>query len=145
MFPNENDHKFHYTGEAATYIQPVDPRVTEFIRKQIREGCRVPKDIQSRTEYFVRETIFDGQKTKENKRQTFVPSRKKIRNLILSVKNETRYSKVDQENISHLKAQWKDYGDILFQPFRKDSADHVDEEILGKRAMFRISKIYTLR
>ena len=59
IFPNENDHKFHYTGEAATYIQPVDARVTEFIRKQIREACRVPKDIQSRTKYFVRETIFD--------------------------------------------------------------------------------------
>ena len=145
IFPNENDHKFHYTGEAATYIQPVDPRVTEFIRKQIREGCRVPKDIQSRTEYFVREMIFDGQKTKVSKRQTFVPSRKKIRNLILSVRNETRYSKIDQENISHLKAQWKDYGDILFQPFRKDSADHVNESFLGKRAMFIISKIYTLR
>ena len=127
------------------YIQPVDPRVTEFIRKQIREGCRVPKDIQSRTEHFVRETIFGGQKTKESKRQIFVPSRKKIRNLILSVRNETRYLKIDQENISYLKMQWKNYGDILFQPFRKDSADHVDEAILGKRAMFTISKIYTLR
>ena len=60
IFPNENDHKFHYTGEAATYIQPVDPRVIVFIRKQIREGCRVPNDIQSRTKYFVRDTIFDG-------------------------------------------------------------------------------------
>ena len=89
--------------------------------------------------------IFDGQKTKESKRQTFVASRKKIRNLILSVRNETRYSKIDQENISHLKAQWKDYGDILFQPFRKDSVDHVNEAILGKRAMFIISKICTLR
>ena len=117
--------------------------MTEFTRKQIRKDCRVPKDIQSRTEYFVRETIFDGQKTKENKMQTFVPSRKKIRNLILSVRNETRYSKIDQENISYLQAQWKDYGDILFQPFRKDSADHVDEAILGKRTMFKISKIST--
>ena len=69
--------------------------------------------------------IFDGQKTKESKRQTFVLSRKKIRYLILSEKNETRYSKIDQGSIFHLKAQWKDYGDILFQPFRKDSADHV--------------------
>ena len=35
---------------------------------------------------------------------------KKIRNLILSVRNETRYSKIDQENITHLKDKWKDYG-----------------------------------
>ena len=55
------------------------------------------------------------------------------------MRNETRYSKIDQENISHLKAQWKDYGDILFQPFRKDSADHVDEVMLGKRTIFIIS------
>ena len=145
IFPNENDHKFNCTGEAATFIQPVDARVTEFIRKQIKEDCRVPKDMQSRTEYFVRETIFDGQKTKEIKRKTFVSSRKKIRNLILLVRNDTRYLKIDQENISHLKAQWKDYGDILFQPFRKDSVDHIDEVMLGKKTMFIISKIYTLR
>ena len=64
IFPNENQHRFRYQGEAATVIQPVDSRVTDFIRKQIREGCCVPKDIQSRTEYFVKETIFNGQKTK---------------------------------------------------------------------------------
>ena len=77
IFPNENQHRFHYQGEAATVIQPVDSRVTDFIRKQIKEGCRMPKDIQSRTEYFVKETIFNGQKTKESKRRKFVPSRKK--------------------------------------------------------------------
>ena len=77
IFPNENQHRLRYQGEAATVIQPADSRVTDFIRKQIREGCCVPKDIQSRTEYFVKETIFNGQKTKESKRRTFVPSRKK--------------------------------------------------------------------
>ena len=41
---------------------------------------------------------------------------KKIRNLILSVRNETRYSKIDQENITHLKIKWMDYGDFLFKP-----------------------------
>ena len=78
LFPNENQHRFHYQGEAATVIQPVDSRVNDFICKQIREGCRVSNDIQSRTEYFVKETIFNGQKTKGSKRRTFVPSRKKL-------------------------------------------------------------------
>ena len=87
LFPNENQHRFHYQGEAATVIQPVDSRVNDFICKQKKEGCHVPKDIQLRTEYFVKETIFNGQKTKESKRRTFVPSRKKIRNLILSINN----------------------------------------------------------
>ena len=49
MFPNENNHKLHYKGESAKYIKPVDVKFSGFIRKQIREGCRVPKDIQSRT------------------------------------------------------------------------------------------------
>ena len=111
--------------------------MTDFIRKQIKEGCRVPKDIQSRTEYFVKETIFNGQKTKESKRRTFVPSRKKIRNLILSVRNETRYSKIDQENITHLKDKWMDYGDVLFKPFKK----HIvvkDDGISGKQTHYYI-------
>ena len=40
-----NQHRFHYQGEAATVIQLVESRVNDFIRKQIREGCRVQKDI----------------------------------------------------------------------------------------------------
>ena len=105
LFPNENQHRFDYQEEAAAVIQPVDSRVNDFICMQIRESCRVLKNIQSRTEYFVKETIFNGQKTKESRRRTFVPSRKKIRNLILSVRNETRYSQIDQENITHLKVK----------------------------------------
>ena len=112
LFPNENQHRFHYQGQATTVIQPVDSRVNDFICKQIREGCRVSNDIQSGTEYFVKETIFNGQKTKESRKRTFVPSRKKIRSLVLSVRNETRYSKIDQENITHLKVKWMDYGNV---------------------------------
>ena len=132
IFPNENQHRLRYQGEAATVIQPADSRVTDFIRKQIREGCCVPKDIQSRTEYFVKETIFNGQKTKESKRHTFVPSRKKVTAIILLVRNETRYSKIDLENITHLKDKWMDYGDVLFEPFKKDIAVKEDE-ISGKQ------------
>ena len=33
----------------------------------------------------------------------------------------------------------------FIQPFRKNFANHVDEVILGKRIMFIIHKIYTLR
>ena len=50
LFPNENQHRFHYQGEATTVIQPVDSRVNDFICKQIKEGCRVSNDIQSRTD-----------------------------------------------------------------------------------------------
>ena len=133
IFPNENQHRFHYKGEAATVIQPVDSTVNDLIHKQIREGCRLPEDIQSRAEYFVKETIFNRQKTKESKRRRFFPSRKKNRNLILSVRNETRYSKIDQENIPHLKHKWVDYGDVLFEPFKK----HIvvkEDEISGKQS-----------
>ena len=72
-----NQHRFYYQGEATSFIQPVDSRVTDFIRKQIRGGWCVLKDIQSKTEYFVKETTFNAQKTKESKMRTFVPSRKK--------------------------------------------------------------------
>ena len=51
-----------YFKETATYVHTDDARVAEFICKQIREVCRVSKDIKSRTEYFVRDAIFDGQR-----------------------------------------------------------------------------------
>ena len=62
---------------------------------------------------------------------------KKIRNLIVSVRIETRYSKTDQENITHLKDKWMDYGDVLFEPFKK----HIEvkqEEVSGIPAHFYI-------
>ena len=102
---NEKRHKFHYTGEAASIIQPMNERVADYIRLQIREGCKTPKDIQCRVAYIVKENIFGGLRVKKAQRNKFIPSRKKIRNLILSVRNETRYSKIDQDNIEHLKEQ----------------------------------------
>ena len=52
---------------------------------------------------------------------------KKIRNLILSVSNKTKYSKTDQENITLLKDKWADYGDVLFEPFKKHVVVKEDE------------------
>ena len=69
----------------------MDESVADYIRLQIR-GCKTPKDILCRVAY-------GGLRVKEAQRNTFIPSRKKIQNLILSVRNETRYSKVDQDNI----------------------------------------------
>ena len=103
IFPNEEGHKFHYAREAASIIQLIDERVADYIRLQIREGCKTPKDFQCRVLYFVKENIFGGLRVKEAQRNKFMPSRKKTRNLILSVRNETRYSKIDQNNIENLK------------------------------------------
>ena len=89
IFPNQNQHQFHYQGEAANVIQPIDSRGNDFIWKQIREGFHMLKDIQPRTDYFVKETILNGQKPKESKRRAILPSRKKNRNLIFSVRDET--------------------------------------------------------
>ena len=92
----------------------------------------MPKDIKSRAEYFVKETIFNGQKAKESKRRTFVPSQKKNRNLILSVRNKTRYSKIDRENITLLKDKWVDNGDVLLELFKR----HIlvkENEVSGKQ------------
>ena len=57
-FPIEKGHKFHYTGEAASIIQPIDERVADYIKLQIREGCKTPKDIQSRVAHFVKENYI---------------------------------------------------------------------------------------
>ena len=56
---------------------------------------------------------------------------KKIRNLILSVRNETRYPKIDQENITHLKDNWKDYGTFYLSLLKKIVVQ--EDEISGKQ------------
>ena len=73
-----------------------------------------PKDIQCRVKYFVKENIFGRFRVKEAQRNMFIPSRKEIRNLILSVRIETRYSKTHQDNIKHLKEQWMKSGGFFF-------------------------------
>ena len=37
IFPNEKGHNLHYTGEAASIIQPINERVADCIKLQIRE------------------------------------------------------------------------------------------------------------
>ena len=74
IFPNEKGHKFHYTGEAASIIQPIDERVADYIRLQIREGCKKSKDIQCRVVYFNKENIFGRLRVKETQINKFIPS-----------------------------------------------------------------------
>ena len=57
--------------------------------------------------------MFGGLRVKETQRNKFIPSTKKIRNLILSIRNETRYSKINQDKIEHLKEQWMENGDVF--------------------------------
>ena len=49
-------------------------------------------------------------------RRKFNPNRKKIKNLITSVKIETRHSKIDQENDANVKEDWGKWADIYFTP-----------------------------
>ena len=140
IFPNEKRHKFHYTGEAASIIPPIDERVADYIRRQIREGCKTPKDIQCRVAYFVKENKFGGLRVKEAQRNKFIPSRKKIRNLILPVRNETRYSKIDQGNIQHMKEQWMKNGDVFFEPYIKHNFEEEQMDLM--KGIFHIFHIF---
>ena len=46
IFPNEKGQKFHYKGEGASIIQPIDERVADYTRLQIQEGCKRAMYIQ---------------------------------------------------------------------------------------------------
>lgn len=97
-----DNHKFHHTGEAAYLIEPLDERVSEFLKKSIRSGYKRPKDLQRRPKEFVDEQLFPGDPPQQRYRRKFYPNRRKIKNVIYSVKNELRFSKVDQENLKLL-------------------------------------------
>ena len=114
----DQQHCYHHKGEAGNIIQPTDEKVLDFIKQQIRSGCRRPKEIQSRVTGFVRETLFNNKFSNAASRKKYAPSRKMIRNIITSVKSETLKSKVDQENIFMSKTDWEgDDGKIFFTPY----------------------------
>ncbi|XP_057305696.1 uncharacterized protein LOC130644203 [Hydractinia symbiolongicarpus] len=101
-------------GEAAGLIEPLDQRVANYMKQLIRGGCRKTRELKLAAAEFVKNTIFSGRSNPEKSRRRFTPSRKKIKNLITSVKIETRYSKIDQENVESLKNEWSDWADIYF-------------------------------
>ena len=86
--------------------QRKDERIVKYLKKLIRNECRNSKDLQSRAAEFVQDKIFFGEKHPGSLRCKFNPNRKKIKNLITSVKIETQYLKIDKENIAKLKEDW---------------------------------------
>ena len=52
-FPDPSTHQNHYNDQAADISEPLDYRVVEYLKKQIREGCRRTKDLESRAKLFV--------------------------------------------------------------------------------------------
>ena len=103
-------------GQAAGLTEPLEERIVKYLKKLIRNGCRNSKDLQSRAAEFVQDKIFFGEKHPGSLRRKFNPNRKKIKNLITNVKIETRYSKIDQENVAKLKEDWEKWADICFTP-----------------------------
>ena len=90
QFPYPSAHQNHHTGQAAGISEPLDNWVVEYLKKQIREGCRRTKDLQRRAKLFVDQTILLEQDPTIF-RHRFRPTRKKIKNLITAVKVEARF------------------------------------------------------
>ena len=90
-------------GVAAGFVEPLDERVNTYLKSLVRSGgCRI-KELQNRAKEFVVNTIFSGEKNSAMFQNCFCPGRRKLKNIITVVKLETRFSKIDQENIQHLK------------------------------------------
>ena len=103
-------------AQAAGLTEPLGEKIVKYLKKLIRNGCRNSKDLESRAAEFVQDKVFFGKKHPGSLRRKFNPNRKKIKTLITSVKIETRYSKIDQENFGKLKEDWGKWADIYFTP-----------------------------
>lgn len=108
-------HLYHNSGEAAFLIEPLDERVDSYLRQTIRHGCRKAKELQSRVKEFVTTRLFnDDDDLPPSIRRRFFPNRRKIKNIMHSVRGEVRRSKIDQENLSHLIEKWERKANIYF-------------------------------
>ena len=96
-------HCYHNTGKAAGIAEPFDPRVTDFIQKLIRSGCRQVKELESRAMDFVADIFFEGAYSPDRYRGKFgkfTLNDVKLEVSLLMLK-WTRFSKIDQENVHH--------------------------------------------
>lgn len=96
-FP-KTKHLYHHTGIAAGVTEPLDPRVSDLIKKLIRSGCRRVKELESREgcRFCDRRFIWRCFKTRSVR---FFPGRRKITNLITYINIENTLSKIDRENV----------------------------------------------
>ena len=116
LYHSLGGHKYHHTGEAGGLQEPLDERVATYLKNLIRNGRRRPKELQSRAAEFVREKLFFGERAPQALRRRFNPNRKKLKNMITQVKIETRYSKIDQENVMKLKEDLQRWSHVHFCP-----------------------------
>nr|XP_047124266.1 uncharacterized protein LOC105849580 [Hydra vulgaris] len=113
-------HENHNIGEAAGLIEPLDKRVNDFLREQIRSGCKGIRDLESRAEGYVNLVILPTLSDNDFHRRRYTPSRRKLRNIIISEKLKNRYAKVDQINVEQLVTdKWSKWGDIWFEGLSK--------------------------
>ena len=115
-FPASDSHRNHHTGRVAGLSEKLDPRVTDYLRSVVEKGNRRVKDLQSRAAEFVEEKIFFGQMHPDLTRKRFFPTKRKIRNIITSVRLQQRFSAIDQENLKIMKDKWGDWADVHFTP-----------------------------
>ena len=108
-------HRYHIVGEAAWLIEPLDDRVSAYIRKSVK-GCRRPKELQSRAKEFVRNQIFFQENPPPSIRLRFYPNTRKEKNIVNSIKQEVRHSKIDQENLMALTENWRKSANTHFTP-----------------------------
>lgn len=80
-FPSNSQHKYHLEGEeAALLLKTLDPKVEEFIRAEVRNGCLCNKDLESKTKLFVERNLLQDV-AKNRAFHEYFPSRQKIRNI----------------------------------------------------------------
>ena len=66
-------HFYHNTGKAAGIAEPLDLRVTDFIKKLIRSGCLQVKKLELRPMDFVTDVLFEGACSPHCYRERFYP------------------------------------------------------------------------
>ena len=87
-FPYPNGHENHHAVGASTISKPLDERVVEFFKTQIRSGCKRIKKLQRQGSIFDNDVIFAHEKKPESYRRKFRSNNKKIKNVITSVKTK---------------------------------------------------------
>ena len=107
-------HKYDNMGQVTGLIELLDGRIVKFLKKLFRNGCINSKEMKSKAAEFVQDKISFGKKHPDSLRRKLDTNRKKTKNLNKNVKIETRYLKIDQENVAKLKEDLGEWADIYF-------------------------------
>ncbi|CAC5403653.1 unnamed protein product [Mytilus coruscus] len=107
-FPTDQDHQnTHQLGKLTGFMNPINKDVSAKIDELVGHGVSSVSEMRRHLKVFVNETLFSGKTLPSINDVAYYPTETIIRKHMYMAQTKLKYSKIDQENMLQLVAEWQ--------------------------------------